>query len=593
MKKHLLIVFAFIIAILSFSSCGHEHAWSEWTVTKRATCTAEGEQTRTCECGETEKQTIPAKGHTLGEWVTVRPATSTESGLREQSCTVCDKVVNSEMTSVTGSQGLAFALNSDGTYKVTGIGTCTDTDIVIPSAYNGKAVTCIESYAFEDCGRITSVVIPNSVTKIYNNAFDSCTGLTSVVIPDGVTSIGFCVFTNCTNLTNIVIPENVTEIGSYAFAYCSGLTSIVIPNSVTKIYDCAFFNCINLTSVTLGDNVAELGSSTFDGCRELTSIVIPDGVTSIGDCVFYLCDSLTSVEIPNSVTSIGKSAFGICFDLKNIRFTGTTAQWQAISFANSWNSNTGYYKVTCTDGIVSKGGIVTPFQPETNGSQGLAFTSNGDGTCTVTGIGTCTDTDVVIPSMYNGEKVTNIGQLTFNGCNGLTSVVIPDSVTSIGYGAFAWCTSLTSVTIGNSVEIIDSAAFIHNSSLLTISVDKNNAYYSSVEGVLFNKSKTKLICYPAGKVATLYTVPTGVTTICYEAFTYCDCLVSVVIPDSVNSIGHYAFRSCSNLTGIQFTGTTAVWQSILKGTDWDVNTGIYTVTCTDGTVAKDGTVTLN
>lgn len=99
------------------------------------------------------------------------------------------------------SEGLAFSLMSDGnSYGVSGIGTCTDTDIIIPSVHNGERVSGIKLQAFYNNTNITSVVIPNSVTYINKHAFNGCTSLASVVIPESVTTIGYYAFQNCTNL---------------------------------------------------------------------------------------------------------------------------------------------------------------------------------------------------------------------------------------------------------------------------------------------------------------------------------------------------------------------------------------------------------
>ncbi|MBE6548590.1 MAG: leucine-rich repeat domain-containing protein, partial [Ruminococcaceae bacterium] len=120
-------------------------------------------------------------------------------------------------------------------------------------------------------------------------------------------------------------------------------------------------------------------------------------------------------------------------------------------------------------------------------SEGLNFVSNGDGTCYVMK-GTCTDTDVVIPSVSpNGETVTGIGKEAFRNCSSLTSVVIGDSVTSIGGYAFFNCSSLTSIEIPDSVTSIGDSAFDLCSSLTSIVVDENNTTYSSIDGNLYNK----------------------------------------------------------------------------------------------------------
>ena len=157
---------------------------------------------------------------------------------------------------------------------------------------------------------------------------------------------------------------------------------------------------------------------------------------------------------------------------------------------------------------------------------------------------------ITIPSEIDGKSVTSIGPSAFYGCTGLTSITIPNSVTSIGDWAFWGCTGLTSINVAS-----------------------GNNYYSGINGVLFNKKKTELIKYPAGKSQTSYTIPNSVTSIedgafgdCsgltsitipnsvtsigIDAFYYCTGLTSITIPNSVTSIGDWAFRDCSGLTSI-------------------------------------------
>ena len=151
-------------------------------------------------------------------------------------------------------------------------------------------------------------------------------------------------------------------------------------------------------------------------------------------------------------------------------------------------------------------------------------------------------------------SIMSIGAGAFWGCSGLSSVIIPESVMSIEAGAFAACTGLTSVTIPGSVTSIGSGAFCLCTGLTGIDVAPDNPFYSSQDGVLYNKDKTALMQYPAGKFGA-FTIPGSVTSIGDYAFRNCTGLTGVTIPGSVTSIGYGAFSYCIGLTGITIAET--------------------------------------
>ncbi len=134
-----------------------------------------------------------------------------------------DVVIEGKLTST--SKGLTYKIPEGETYAIcSGLGTCTDTDIVIASIYQGKPVTSIVTSAFEGCTSLTSITIPDSVTHIGDDVFSGCTSLKSINIPDSVTYIGDSAFYGCSSLESITIPDSVTSIGAYTFEWCLNLT---------------------------------------------------------------------------------------------------------------------------------------------------------------------------------------------------------------------------------------------------------------------------------------------------------------------------------------------------------------------------------
>ena len=185
------------------------------------------------------------------------------------------------------------------------------------------------------------------------------------------------------------------------------------------------------------------------------------------------------------------------------------------------------------------------------GSEGLEYKFNSDRqSYSVVGGGTCKDLDIIIPDTYFGLPVTSIADEAFDFRISITSVVIPNSVTSIGSCAFAECNSLTSVVIPDSVISIGDDILYGCDSLTSIEVDKNNEYYCSIDGNLYNKDATTLIKYAIGKTDTSFTIPDSVTNIGDWAFMFSS-LTSIVIPDSVTSIGYSAFSHCLSLASIE------------------------------------------
>jgi len=226
---------------------------------------------------------------------------------------------------IPASEGLAYEINTLGGFcTITGIGSCTDTEIRIPREIEGYPVFNIADSAFTGCRRITSVTISDSVKYIGNNTFRNCTRLTSIVLGENLLQIGNTAFVGCKSLTTITIPESVTDIGDAVFNQCDNLTDVYVTN-VQAWLNIDFFGKLNHPN--------EYGTLHLldENGAEITDLVIPEGVTSIGNFLFANCKSLRSVTIPASVTTIGWDAFDRCENLTVIYYTGSQNDWNTIA----------------------------------------------------------------------------------------------------------------------------------------------------------------------------------------------------------------------------------------------------------------------
>lgn len=421
--------------------------------------------------------------------------------------------------------------------------------------------------------------------------FDYSKTIQNVVVEEGITKIGDGLFNNCMILSEVSLPETLTEIGGNAFYNCTAIVEVSIPDSVTKIGDGAFYKCVNLDDVKMSKNIRSVGASAFDeignaadyiegertctyidnvlvrydyfdlgietdttynilsGTRVIadgafldaadsgiTRIILPDSVVSIGNFAFSSFKTLEQIIIPEGLEIIGKNAFWGCESLKEISIPESIEFIGEAAFINC-NS---LEKINLPDkGFELPSGLFNDTEYHNNQSN---WTDN---------------------CLYIGNHLVdfkNSGSEEIKIKEGTKTVAIPES---------AEYSENLQIFIPASVERIS-----HGSTYLKyIEVSENNPFFSSSDGVLFDKQKTKLIVYPSYKNSESYTVPESVKEIDDSAFAGCATvqkinlpeglekigesafansgITSVVIPKSVESIPKDAFNCCEKLTSVK------------------------------------------
>ena len=438
----------------------------------------------------------------------------------------------------------------------------------------GNSVKSIGHEAFRYCSNLTSVNIPDNVTKLDTRAFADCMNLASVNIAEGVKEIGYAAFYNCPNLTSVTIPNSATNVGEWAFGACSSLTSVSLPNALSKICTATFYECTGLTSVEIPNSVKEIGEWAFGACSSLTSVSLPNALSKICTATFYECTGLTSVEIPNSVKEIGGWAFDNCSSLTSVEIPNSVEKMDTSAFRLC----TALTSVKLSENLKK----VSPWNFAYCSKLQTIEIPNSVTEIGTSAFGLCSE----LTNVSIGNSVTTIGDYAFEVCNNLANINLGNAITNIGQGAFDGCHSLTSITIPKSVTKIGSFPFAYCSSLANLTVEEGNTVYDSRNNcnALIETATNKLISgckntvipntvtsigiYAFGNCSGLteLNLPNSITNIEERAFNDCYNLKNISLPNSVKTIGNYAFSNCTELTDITIPNSiTNIEEGLFKG----------------------------
>ncbi|MGN0130726.1 MAG: leucine-rich repeat protein [Methanomethylophilus alvi] len=451
--------------------------------------------------------------------------------------------------------GITYTLSEEGgvcTASASWDGTSSEVTVEASVSQNEKTYIVNELKAFGRNTTVTKVTIkPNDHLTLAKGTLQKSSNLQTIDLGDGITSLPQNFAASNLKLTTVNL-SNVTTIGAAAFGGCIGLTAVDLSNTIA-IGDQAFNGCSNLTSVDLS-KVTEIGKSAFQNCTALEKVSFSQDLEIVGSTVFKSCTGLQSISLPGNILTIGTGMFQGCKGLSSINFDP--------NFKN--------IGVSMFEGCTS-----------------------------------LTSIDL--------KNVQSINASAFRSCTGLTSVIIPNSVKAIGNMAFDGCTSLATCNLSTSLESLGSLVFqncplitgkmiipktlvsisLHQTGVPTfpvnlseIEVEEGNTSFASKDGILYDRDlKTVLYC-PGAKTGEVIisasvgtyafagchlsriTVLTGAETIGNVAFgadTENPTLEELVLPDTLESIGHNIVSGQTKLKAIVLPSKLDSLGSIFRG----------------------------
>ena len=439
----------------------------------------------------------------------------------------------------------------------------TDTVLVTTSSYtfynckslkkadlSSCAVENIAMYTFESCDALETVLLPQGLKGIGQYAFRNCVKLSEISLPEGLVTLNAQAFSGCgqyfektglkTGLKSITVPSTVTTIGKSVFENCAALEEATVKS--TSVGENMFLGCVSLKKVTIGAETESIKALAFSGCKSLaevnmqsnvlaeigkgafqntaiTQFTVPDTVDTLGagtasatvakDGIFYGCNQLETVTIGINVETIPDCMFADCESLSSVVFkeNGKVKMIGRMAFFNCRSLKE----------------IVLPSTLTQLGYTGASYTSS---------------------TTYCR---------TFEGCESLLSISLPEGVTKIGQGLFKNCTSLEKVTFAaNTLGFIASNAFFGCSSL------EEFVFPANVESNFTLGASAFSGCSSLESI----TLPDNVKTIPDNAFLDCVSLETVLMrSDAAGTVGASAFAGCVKLKNVTLSdGITQIKQ---------------------------------
>ena len=512
--------------------------------------------------------------------------------------------------------------------------------IEVQELFIPDGITMIQDDAFRNCDDLISVTIGNDVVHIGNDAFYDCENISSVVIGNGITYIGEYAFNSCENLNTLSLGCMLENIGKNSLTsnsiksitltaksldeYCHStannvlynsyrnsvnyvprnividgkeINTIEIPNTIDTISERLFYNCDMLQKIVIPTGIKHISDNAFNDCDSTTSIIIGENVNAIGNNAFYSCDLLNSVIIGNGIRHVGNSCFSQCKKLANITI-GSSLETIGSDFVRDCplklitltSHSLEEYCNSITNKILYNNGWA--------GSSAARKVVINDEEITLLNIPSSVDTiserlfwncdDLIDVTISN--NTTYIAKSAFDESNNITNVTIGNGIKTIDDNAFRLCGKLANLTIGTSLAELGQAFYGTSITSIRLSANSIDEYCKTIANNLLYKNsgytQAPRILLINGEEVTSLVIPNTVDTIGERQFWNCDGLTDVTILDGVKHIADYAFNESDNIiTSTIGNGVISIGREAYKSCDHLQSVSIGTNIATIGNTA--------
>jgi len=413
-------------------------------------------------------------------------------------------------------------------------------------------VTNIGKSTFEDCSKLTTLNLGNSLAKVGAAAFYNCANITKLTFPETITVIGASAFCNCSSVTEITIGSGLKSVGASSFYGCKSFTALILPDTFTTMGESAFEGCTKLTVAKLGNSLTSVPAKAFKDCISLSEMIVPATATSIGDQAFYNDSGLATItmneglksignevfwnnsgimqfSIPGTVTTMGTNCFYGCTrttyltfrdgdEILTINNSGCrSSKIDALTTQSSYTNRYYDYFYDCPIRFLTLGrNLKYSYNDEAN-----MYDYNGSSFEYKKRASAPFVNSQDLRSVTIGKNVTFLYHHLLNGCSNVAKLIFPDGLKEIYSYAMANCTSLTQLTFPSPLVLLDNNACYNNEKLTS---------------AIFNEEPGNDLSMIIGG----------------SCFASCPGLTTLTFPAKTTSIGNYCFYDTQFLTEITF-----------------------------------------